>query len=377
MHWLLAPDAFKGCLTAQQVARAMATGILRADPAAQCTLQPMADGGEGTLAVLQHSLGGHWLRIEADDLAGRPRWVDCLLLPDGTALIEVARIVGLPLAAGFPLMQRTSRGVGQLMRACLDAGCRRLVLTLGGSGTNDGGAGCLAALGAVWLDRQGQPLDGSPAQLARAVRVDLTGLDPRLAHTPLEIWCDVDHPLLGERGATSTFGRQKGASAQDLPRLESVLAQLAELLQAADLAMLPGSGAAGGMGFALRFLGGEMRAGATAVADLCRLDRAIGAADWVLTGEGRTDAQTLGGKAPLEVSRRARLAGVPVSLLSGSVESLPALTAEFDGLFSLCRGPVTLAFAKANAAPLIAETAEQLARLLRGCHAASRPPVGR
>ncbi|MBV8049174.1 MAG: glycerate kinase [Paludibacterium sp.] len=364
MHWILAPDAFKGCLSAHQVAHAMASGILRADPTAQCTLQPMADGGEGTLAVLRHTLGGHWQRTWADDLSGRQRQVACLLLEDGTALIETARIVGLPLAGGTPLMQRTSRGVGQLMRACLDAGCRRLVLTLGGSGTNEGGAGCLSALGAVWLDAQEQALDGSPASLPLAARVDLTGLDPRLGQVPIEVWCDVDCPLLGEHGATRTFGRQKGAVASDLPQLEAALARVADLL-APDLAVVPGAGAAGGLGFALRFLGAASRPGAAAVADLCRFDQVLAGADWVLTGEGRSDAQTLAGKAPWEVARRARAAGVPVSLLSGGVEALPALSAAFDGTFSLCRGPVTLAYAKANAAALIADTAEQIARLAR------------
>jgi glycerate kinase len=364
MHCLLAPDSFKGCLSAQQAARAMASGILRADPTAKCTLQPMADGGEGTLAVLRQSLGGRWLRFTADDLTGRPRQVACLLLDDGTAMIEVARIVGLPMAAGFPLMRRSSRGVGQLIGACLDAGCSRLVLTLGGSGTNDGGAGCLAALGAVWLDERDRPLDGSPAALLDATRVDLSGLNPRLAQTPIEIWCDVDHPLLGERGATSVFGRQKGAGELDLPLLETALANMANLL-APELASRPGGGAAGGLGFALGFLGASQRSGAAAVADLCRLDQKIAAADWVLTGEGRTDAQTLAGKAPFEVARRARAAGVPVSLIAGSVEPLPALAAAFDGLFSLCRGPISLAYAKSHAAALLAESAEQMARLAR------------
>ncbi|BEV70579.1 glycerate kinase [Paludibacterium sp. THUN1379] len=373
MHWLLAPDAYKGCLSAQQVARAMAAGILRADPGAQCTLQPMADGGEGTLSVLQHTLGGRWLRLPAEDLTGRQRQTDCLLLPDGTAVIEVARIIGLTLAAGTPLMCRSSRGVGQLIRGCLDAGCRRLILTLGGSGTNDGGAGCLAALGAVWLDDHGQALDATPQGLQAVAAVDLSGLDARLAQVPLEVWSDVDNPLLGEQGATRVFGRQKGAGAEDGERLEALLGQLASLA-GGSLAERPGSGAAGGLGFALQWLGGTLCRGAQAVAERCRLDAALAGADWVVTGEGRTDAQTLNGKAPLEVARRARLAGIPVCLISGGIESHPALSQAFDGLFSLCRGPMTIAYAKANAATLISETSEQLARLVLASarHAPSR-----
>lgn len=374
MHWLLTPDSFKGCLSAEMVAQAMAAGIGRADPAAACELLPMADGGEGTLSVLHRALGGEWRSFEVNNAGGRPCRAACLFLDDGSALIEVARVIGLEAAGAAPVAARSSYGVGQLMRACLDAGAQRLMVALGGSSTNDGGAGCLAALGLRLLDADGEALSGTPDDLARLQRLETDGLDPRLAEVPLEVWSDVDNPLLGARGASRVFAPQKGARADELPALEAALQRFAAFADRAwgqAASTLPGSGAAGGLGYALKLIGGVLQSGAGAVAHHVRLADAIARADWVVTGEGRSDVQTLAGKVPSEVARQAHLAGVPVTLLSGALDEETRLAALFDGCFSVCPGPMPLSAALADAAELIANASEQLARAL--CAARRRP----
>ena len=367
MRWLIAPDSFKGSLAARQVAEAMACGIRRADPGAECRLCPMADGGEGTLDALLAALGGEWHAASVHDAEGRPLDVEWLLLPSGVAVIEVARVVGLPAVGHSRVHERDTRGVGELIRVCLDAGVRHIAVGLGGSSTNDGGAGCLVGLGVRLLDGQGQPLKPRPDQLGRVATVDLAGLDPRLEVTKLELWSDVSNPLLGPHGATAVFGPQKGVAADVVVALD---ADIAHFAAAADHAFgqpcadLPGSGAAGGLGYALHLLGGRTHSGAAALAEHTGLVDAIAWADWALTGEGCSDVQTLAGKAPVRVAELARAAGVPVSLLSGAV--LPdregRLAGAFDGCFSLCNRPLTLDAAMGEAGPLLEQAAEQLAR---------------
>ncbi|MBI3144934.1 MAG: glycerate kinase [Pseudogulbenkiania sp.] len=370
MRWLIAPDSFKGSLAARQVAEAMARGIRRADPGAECRLCPMADGGEGTLDALHAALGGEWHTASVHDAEGSPLDVEWLLLPNGVAVIEAARVVGLPAVGSSDVHERDTRGVGELIRACLDAGVRHIAVGLGGSSTNDGGAGCLVGLGGRLLDGQGQLVDPRPDQLGRVAAVDLAGLDARLEVTKLELWSDVDNPLLGPHGATAVFGPQKGVAANAVAPLDAALSHFAA---AADHAFgqpctdLPGSGAAGGLGYALHLLGGRCHSGAAALAEHAGLAEAIAWADWVLTGEGCSDGQTLAGKAPARVAELARAAGVPVSLLSGAVlpDAEGRLAAHFDGCFSLCNRPLTLDAAMQDAGPLLEQAAEQLARLLQ------------
>jgi glycerate kinase len=367
MRWLIAPDSFKGSLAARQVAEAMARGIRRAAPAAECRLYPMADGGEGTLDALYAALGGEWRRANVPDAEGRPRDVEWLLLPNGVAVVEVARVVGLPDVGTSSVYERDTRGVGELIRACLDAGARHVAVGLGGSSTNDGGAGCLAALGVRLLDSQGQPLAPRPDQLGRVAVVDPSGLDARLEVTKLELWSDVTNPLLGEQGATAVFGPQKGVTADAVEPLDAAIAHFAAAADHAfgqSCAERPGSGAAGGLGYALHLLGGRCHSGAGALAELAGLADAVAWADWVLTGEGCSDGQTLAGKAPARVAELARAAGVPVSLLSGAVlpDAEGRLAAHFDGCFSLCNRPLTLDTAMRDAGALLEQAAEQLVR---------------
>ncbi|NDV12915.1 glycerate kinase [Crenobacter caeni] len=358
MRWVIAPDSFKGALSAEAAAAAMAAGVRRADPDAELCVRPMADGGEGTLAAVHAAVGGHWRTHRVHGAGGEPLDAAYLALPDGGALIEVARVVGLGMSEAPP-MARTSFGVGELiLRAVADGACR-VAVALGGSSTSDGGAGVLAALGARFVDAEGRLLSAAPHDLLRLARVELAAL-ARLP-VPLALWSDVDNPLLGEHGACAVFGAQKGLTAAERGALDVALGRLS-LLAGGDV-QAPGAGAAGGIGWALGLLGARRAGGASAVASAIGLAAAIAGAGHVLTGEGASDAQTLRGKAPFCVARYARTAGVPVTLLSGRVEMSAELAAAFDGCFSACHGPVSLEDAIGQAAETLEFAAEQVARL--------------
>ncbi|MFC3533756.1 glycerate kinase [Vogesella facilis] len=365
MRCVLAPDSFKGSLAAPEVAAAVASGLRRVLPDIVLDICPMADGGEGTLQALASAGVGSLRSALVSDAEARPRQVQWLQ-GDALAVLEVAQVVGLPDVGRSTLAERHSGGVGELLHLLLDAGCRRVAIALGGSSTNDGGAGLLAALGGRWLAADGSELPPLPASWPQAVYFDESGLDPRLATLALEVWSDVSNPLCGPQGASAVFGPQKGLTAAQLPQFDTALQTLATALlrQRPGLALdVAGGGAAGGMGFALQWLGARQLSGATAVAAANGLAARIAAADWVITGEGRSDSQTLHGKAPALVAQLARSAGVPVSLLSGAVEDNPALAASFDGCFSLCPQPASLAQAMQHAAAWLAQAAEQMLRL--------------
>ncbi|WP_174875762.1 glycerate kinase [Vogesella oryzae] len=365
MRCVLAPDSFKGSLAAPEVAAAVASGLRRVRPDIELDICPMADGGEGTLLALATAGVGTLQTAVATDAEGRSRQVQWLR-SEQLAVLEVAQVVGLPDVGRSSLAERHSGGVGELLRLMLDHGCRRVAIALGGSSTNDGGAGLLAALGGVWRDGNGQPLPPLPASWPPAVYFDESGLDPRLDALELEVWSDVGNPLCGPAGASAVFGPQKGLAAGQLAQFDAALATLAQALlrQKPGLSLaVAGGGAAGGMGFALQWLGAGQRSGAAAVAAAAGLAARMAAADWVITGEGRSDSQTLHGKAPALVAQLAREAGVPVSLLSGAVEDNPVLAACFDGCFSLCPQPATLAEAMQHAAIWLARVAEQMLRL--------------
>ncbi len=373
---VFAPDSFKGSLSAVDVCASWARGLRRIWPDVDLRCCPMADGGEGTLDVLLTATGGERHRMAVTGASGDARDAEWGMFRHpasgaSVGLIEVAQAVPLTDAAGtrLPIERRSSAGVGELIRAALDSGIRNLAIGLGGSSTNDGGAGLLGALGARWLDQQGAPLDPVPFDLRNAQTLDLSMLDPRLAESSIEILSDVSNPLCGPSGATYVFGPQKGLLLEKAAALDAALAHMGAIAEAAFgrcVCDLPGSGAAGGLGFALRLLGGVMCSGASTVAELNGLANALKDADWMITGEGRTDSQTLGGKAPAIAARMGREAGVPVTLISGSVDraSLPALNALFErGCFSPCLGPERLENAMANAAEWLTDAAEQVARV--------------
>ena len=367
---VLAPDSFKGSLSAAAAAAALAEGLRRVWPDADLRLCPMADGGEGTLdAVL--SRGGRRSTDRVSDVSGKPLTVAYGSIGEpATAVLEVAQVVGLtdPAVATTDVEHRTTLGVGELMRHRLDAGVRRFMIGLGGSSTNDGGAGLLAALGLSLTDARGQAIAPTPAGLAALAAVDASGLDPRLADAEIIVMSDVNNPLTGDRGATAIFGPQKGASGERIAEIDRRIANFASLAERAlnrRAQDKPGAGAAGGLGFALQLIGGKMRSGAEVVADLVGLDAALDGAGWAITGEGRSDAQTALGKTPLIVALRAAARQTPVSLISGSIDrsALPALGRYFAGCFSLPSGPANLEQCVAQAAELLADRAEQVARL--------------
>jgi glycerate 2-kinase len=367
---VIAPDSFKGSIAASRAASAIADGLRRVWPGADLRLCPMADGGEGTLdAVL--SCGGQRLTARVGGASGKTVEASYGIVGEGKiAIIEAAQIVGLtdPEGTTIDVEQRSSRGIGELMAKLLDGGLREFMVGLGGTSTNDGGAGMLAALGVQLLDAGGRAVDATPKGLATLATVDTGGLDPRLQQATITIMSDVDNVLAGPHGATAIFGPQKGVRPERVGELDARLARFAALVEKA-LGKLahdrPGAGAAGGLGFALQLLGGEMRSGAEVVADLIGIDAALQGADWVITGEGRTDAQTLLGKTPLVVARRAASMGVPATLISGGIDrtALPELSRHFAGCFSLTFGPITLDQCVAQAAGLLTDRAEQLAFL--------------
>jgi len=367
---VLAPDSFKGSLSAAAAAAALADGLRRVWPDADLRLCPMADGGEGTLdAVL--SRGGRRSTDRVSDVSGKPLTVAYGSVGEpATAVLEIAQVVGLtdPAVGTTDVEHRTSLGVGELIRHRLDAGVRRFMIGLGGSSTNDGGAGLLAALGLSLTDARGQAIAPTPAGLAALATVDASGLDPRLAEAEIIVMSDVNNPLTGDRGATAIFGPQKGAARERIAEIDRRIANFASLAERALNRRAqdePGAGAAGGLGFALQLIGGKMRSGAEVVADLVGLDAALDGAGWAITGEGRSDAQTALGKTPLIVALRAAARQTPVSLISGSIDrsALPALGRYFAGCFSLPSGPANLEQCVAQAAELLADRAEQVARL--------------
>jgi len=374
MKIIIAPDSFKDSLSAQGVADAIARGLAQVWPDAQLVKCPMADGGEGTVESVLAACNGHWRRNRVRGPLGvavEARWG---WLPESrTAIIEMAEASGLQLV---PPGKRdacisSTYGTGELIRAALDEGAGRVILAIGGSATNDGGAGAMQALGVVLLDEQENPLPPGGLALAGLSRIDLSALDPRLAQVSFEIAADVDNPLCGPHGASAVFGPQKGASPEQVQQLDRALGHFAERCAQAlnkDVRDEPGSGAAGGLGFAAKaFLGAQFRTGVDVVAQLTGLAEAINGADLVITGEGRFDAQTLRGKTPFGVARIARERGVPVVVIAGTLgEGYDALYEHgIAAAFALVNGPMTLQDACADAPRLLSERARDVARLWR------------
>lgn len=371
MRILLAPDSFKECLSAAEVCRALADGIAAVAPAAETLACPVADGGEGTAEVLASSLGGQFQTLATRQHLGEPLTAQWLWVPGRRlAVVECAAACGLALVPPErrDVRRASTRGVGELLAAALAAGPREILLTIGGSGTVDGGSGLARALGYRFLDAAGQDLPEGGGALARLARIVPPPARP-WADVQIEVACDVDNPLLGPRGAVAVFAPQKGATPEQLPPLEAGLARLAECCWrdlGVAVAELPGAGAAGGLGAgAVAFLGARLRPGIELVLDCLGFAERLRDCDLVLTGEGRTDAQTAGGKVCAGVARAAAAARVPCVILSGaltgSAAELRALGA--TAAFSLAPGPRTLAEALAHAREDLGRTAGNVVAL--------------
>jgi glycerate 2-kinase len=378
MKIILAPDSFKGSLSSEEVCAAIETGLRRVLPNADIVHRPMADGGEGTLdAVLSASKESRRKQALIKNAAGQSAEAAYALIRHGiyeAAVIEVATIVGITDSANMavPVGARSSYGVGELMRVLIDEGIRHFFVGLGGTSTNDGGAGLLAALGVKFVSSTRKPIEPTPDGLATLISVDVTALDPRLSECAITLLSDVNNPLCGEMGATAIFGPQKGVAASEVNRIDGVIENYATRLEAAlqrSAKDKPGAGAAGGLGYALQLMGAKFASGAETVAELIALKDACSGADWLITGEGRSDVQTLLGKTPYTAAQIARKHGtkhLQATLLSGGVDpsALSKLNDVFNGgCFSLVPGPISLDQAIIRCAEFLSNVAEQLARL--------------
>ena len=374
MRVVIAPDSFKGSVSALGVAQAMERGVRAVFPDAEVRQVPIADGGEGTVEALVTATRG---RLEERTVRGpfgepvRARWG---VLGDGqTAVIEMAAASGLPLV---PKDRRDPRvtstyGTGELVRTALEAGLAKLVIGIGGSATNDGGTGFARALGVRFLDAAGAELPEGGAALGRLARIDLAGLDSRLASAEILVACDVDNPLTGPRGASAVYGPQKGATPQMVAELDAALGHYARVAQAAtgrDVALHPGAGAAGGLGAGLLFFTpARLRPGVDIVLETTGFVELVRGADLVLTGEGRTDFQTAMGKAPVGVAQAAKRHGVPVVCLAGGLGdgADDVLAKGIDALASAVPQAMPLEEAMARGAELVEAAAARACRLIK------------
>jgi glycerate kinase len=372
MRIIIAPDSFKECLSAEAVALALAKGWRRGDPTTRILTIPMADGGEGTLDALLAATGGKRVRRTVPGPLGDPIEADYGLLQDGTAIIEMAAASGLALVPA-PLRnpeRATTRGTGELMRHALDQGARKLLVCVGGSATNDGGAGMAQALGYRLLDHAGNELAPGGTALENLARIDGGEKHPGLAGCAVWVACDVDNPLCGPRGASHVYGPQKGATPAMVDRLDAALRHFGEIIEAqlgVNVLNIPGAGAAGGLAAGLMaFAGGTLRSGVELVAETCRLENRVERADLVITGEGRIDAQTAHGKTPVGVARCAKRHGVPVIAVAGMLgDGFEAVYGEgIDAVFPIAPRPCSLAESLQNAEPWLAQTGERIARTL-------------
>ena len=374
MRIVVAPDSYKGSVSALAVAQAMERGIRKVFPSADVCQIPLADGGAGTVEALVVATGG---RFRTSDVVGplgeriTARWG---ILGDGkTAVMEIAAASGLTLvpAARRNPRKATSRGTGQLIVAALDAGLRNIIIGVGGSASNDGGAGMARALGVRFTNARGKDLAEGGAALAKLAHIDLSGIDPRLQQTQITVACDVDNPLCGPSGASAVFGPQKGASREIAAELDAALRHFAHIAQAAtgrDAAELPGAGAAGGLAAGLLFFtAAKLKPGVEIALAAVGFAAIVKEAAFVITGEGRTDFQTAFGKAPVGVARAAKRYDVPVFCLSGSLgEGADEVLAQgIDAVMSICDKPMTLDECRNGGRELIEAATARLCRIVR------------
>lgn len=373
MKVLIAPDSFKGSNSSIAVAARIETGIKKVFPDAEIVKIPIADGGEGTVEALVHGAGGKYFTATVTGPMGEPVDAAYGILDNGIAVIEMAACSGLPLVAEEkrnPLMA-TSYGVGELIRAALDQGCKKIVVGLGGSATNDGGAGMAQALGVSFRDSGGNELEQGGGALARLAVIHTAGLDPRIANTEITIASDVSSPLCGPKGASSVFGPQKGANAEMVRQLDRALVNLASVVKeqlGVNLAKTPGTGAAGGLGYGLiAFCGAHMKAGIETVMDSVEIDKHLIGCDFVITGEGKIDSQAVLGKVPVGVAQRAKKYNLPVLAIVGDIgDGAEAVYAYgVDSIMSTVNRAMPLSEAIANGGTLLEEAAERAMRMIK------------
>ena len=371
---VISPQTFKGSISALDAAQAMRSGVLRVVPDAETVIVPVADGGDGTLETLVEGSGGEIKSVEVQGPLGERNEALWGAMGDGvTAMIEMARTSGLalvPLDSRDPL-HSTTYGLGEAILAALDEGFRQFIVGIGGSATNDAGAGMAQALGVRLLDSDGLELRPGGAPLADLDNIDVSGIDPRVRESSFAVACDVTNPLTGPEGASAVYGPQKGATPEMVERLDSALCHLAEVVKRdlqVDVEHVQGAGAAGGLGGGmLAFLNADLRPGVDIVMDAVGIDEALEGADLVLVGEGEVDFQTVYNKAPIGVARRAKRLDIPVVSVSGGLgEGYKTVHDHgIDAAVAIPSAPMNLDESSERASELIANAAEQVMRLIR------------
>lgn len=373
MKIVIAPQDFKGSISAQKVAEAIASGIRRVLPDAETVMVPLSDGGDGIVDALVYSTGGKIMTTKVTGPFGKKVMAKWGILGNKvTSVVEMSKASGITLVPKGKLnpLTATTYGTGELIRSALDVGCRKLITGIGGSATNDGGTGMAQALGVKFLDSEGQELPWGGAALINLSRVDISRLDSRLAKCQVMVACDVANPLCGEEGASMVYGPQKGATDEMCQRLDAALSHYAEVLKRdldVEVKDMPGAGAAGGLGAGLvAFLSAELRSGIEIVSEAVGLDNYLKGASLVFTGEGRIDTQTLFGKTVSGVAERAKRLKVPVVAIVGEIagDSREFYAHGIDAVMSITPGPVSLRKAMSNAEKLTADAAERALRLI-------------
>lgn len=373
MKVLLAPDSFKGSFTSFQVSEHLKEGIVRVYPEAEFKALSIADGGEGTVESIVSAVGGRYETVRVRGPLGEEVSARYGILKDNTAVIELAEASGLALVPADrrnPMLTSTY-GFGQLIRDALDKGCRKMVLGIGGSATNDGGAGMAQALGVRFLDKAENEIRVAGGNLDRIETIDMQGLDPRLAEAEILVACDVENPLCGEKGAAGVYGPQKGATPEMVGQLDEHLKHLAGKIKIScqkDVLNVPGAGAAGGAGGGLMaFLNARLVKGIDFILDLIEMDRHVAWADMVITGEGRMDGQSVYGKVPVGVAGRAKKLGRPVFAICGFIgEGAEKVHGcGIDAILSSIVAPVSLEQAIQESPKRLADAGERLFRIIK------------
>ncbi len=374
MKVVIAPQSFKGSISALDAAKAMEEGVLRVVPDAETVLAPVADGGDGTLETLVEATGGEVRSTTVTGPVGKVVTAEWGALGDGrTAVIEMARTSGLALLSRTERdpLRATTYGLGEVIREAFDAGFRSFIVGIGGSATNDGGAGMAQALGVRLLDEAGKDLPRGGEALANLQRIDMSGLDKRAREARFSVACDVSNPLTGPEGASAVYGPQKGAAPDQVDRLDAALKNFARIVErdaGTSIDAVPGSGAAGGLGGGmLAFLQGSLRPGIDIVLDHVGLGEQLEGADFVITGEGQLDFQTVYNKAPIGVARRAKQRNIPVIAICGSLgQGFEDVHPEgIDAAASILCAPMTLDEASARSGDLIADAVAEAMRFMK------------
>ena len=372
MKFLIVMDSFKGCLSSIDAGNAAAHGIRRAVADADVVVCPIADGGEGTVEALASAENARRMQCRADGPHGESVLADYLIFPGGIAVIEMAQAAGLNLSSLRDPSHASTYGVGMMIRDAIQNGCRRFIVGIGGSATNDGGAGMLQALGFQLLDTYGNSIERGAIGLKNLNSIDESQVLPELRDCSFQVACDVTAPLLGPNGCSMVFGPQKGAAPKTAHEMDQWLAHYAEIVRKSHPEAdpdAPGAGAAGGLGFALKtFCHAELQRGLQIIAQMLNLEEKIQSADYIITGEGKIDAQTSMGKVPAGIASLAKKYQKPVIAIAGAVaDDIDCFdTLGIDAVFSISKGPCTFAEAmqQQTAKKNLSDTAGQIARLL-------------